>query len=330
MTDRRLSIIEQRIAWTRFERVTDKTVLTAMARWFCWRADGRNVRFTVTELARKADVSKRSTERALERLEADWWIEVTARRHRQPTTYRIVTERLATSDPEGPALTASVADNVTASPPEWRTNDGLVRQSGGQDPEWRTRNGPDFEKVADQRSEGEVRTERSIGTPSSSEEVRQSGGQSGRPEHPDVTAFLAWATVTYPQHAQGAHLVVDRDRDGHLVHGLLEHYPLDHLEAMAVLCWTIETDGDATSHATWIAKSDRSLRVLRHKAAFLDRVVVGAQQLSLGPLLERPLSEREIREASHFRTHVYNGCPHDTPHDWRTCIQEIAYARRVG
>lgn len=326
MTDRRLSILEQRIAWTRFERVTDKTVLTAMARWFCWRADGTQIRFTVAQLVARSGVPRRSVERALERLEADWWIEVTARLNRRPTTYRIVVQRLATADPD----TLRVADEHEDHPPEWRSTEAFDRQSGGRPEEWRSKNGPDFEKVADQRSEAEVRTDRSERT-ASSEEVRHSGGRSGgRPEHPDVPRFLAWASVTYPAHAHGAHLVVDRDRDGHLIHGLLEHYPLEHLEAMAALCWTIETDGDPTSHATWIAKSDRSLRVLRHKAAFLDRVVVGAQQLSLGPLLERPLSEHEIREATYFRTHVYNGCPHDTTHDWRECVRAIALARRVG
>jgi len=331
---RQVTDIERRIAWTRFDRATDKTVMLAMARWFCWRGDGRQVRFTVTELARKAGVPKRSTERALERLEADWWIEITARTHRRPTTYRIVLERLATRDPEEPTLTATVADSATCCPPEWRTNDVVDRQSGGQDPEWRTRNGPDFEKVADQRSEEEVRTERSIRTPSSSEEVRHSGGQrGGRPEHPDVPAFLAWAIATYPQHASGAHLVLDRDRDGHLVSGLLEHYPVDRLQAMTVTCWTIEADRDPLSHASWIARSDRSLRVLRHKAAFLERVVVGAQQLTLGPMTEH-FTASELAAARLVRTNVYNGCPHEPrcagPDSYASCVREIAWLQKYG
>lgn len=322
---RPLSIIEQRIEWTRLERATDKTVLKAIARWFAYRPDGTHIRFTVATLAAKSGVPKRSVERALDRLEADWYLEITTRAHRRPTTYRIVLERLATSDPDA----LKVADPACASPPEWRTNGGFDRQSGGQESEWRTRNGPDFEKVADQRSEEEVRTNTSTGTPPPAEEVRQSGGQH-RPEHPDVPRFLAWAIETYPQHAHGAHLVLHRERDGHLVHGLLEHYPLERLQAMTVQCWTLEADSDPMSHASWIARSDRSLRVLRHKAAFLERLAVGAQQLTLGPLMERPLSQREVQDATYALTHVYGRCPHEPRHTQFTdCVREIALARRV-
>jgi len=144
-----------------------------------------------------------------------------------------------------------------------------------------------------------------------------------------VPRFLAWAFVTYPQHAAGAHFVVDRDRDRYLVHGLLAHYPLERLQAMAVQCWTLEADGDPTSHATWIAKSDRSLRVLRHKAAFLDRVVVGAQQLTLPPMVT--FTAQELAEAKRALTFVYGRCPHDPQHDdWHACVREIALRRRVG
>jgi hypothetical protein len=315
---RRLSILEQRIVWTRFERQTDKDVLRAMARWFCWRADGTCRSFYVPELSHKAGVALRSTERALERLEADWWIDVLARRHRHPTMYRIHVARLATADPE--ALSATLADRSD-----------FDRHSGGQDDEWRTRNGPDSEKVADQSTEEEVRTE--IRTPAADRTlVRQSGGQPGgqRPEHPDVAAFLEWAVATYPLHAHGAHLVVDRERDGHLVHGLLEHYPLERLQAMTVRGWTIEADGDPTSHASWIARSDRSLRVIRHKAAFLERVVVGAQQLTFGALEPVKLTAREIQEAKEIH-HRWGYCRHEEPHDnWKDCVRAIALARHIG
>lgn len=325
---RQLSAIEQRIQWTHFTRQTDKDVLMAMARWFCWRADGRQVRFKVKELARKAGVSKRSTERALERLEAAWWIDVTLRRQgsRQPTTYRLVLERLATVDPE--ALTpARVADEGARHPPEWRMNEGHIRHFGGCTTATVAKTLNDFEKVADQSTEEAVRTERSVPA-ASSEDIRHSGGC--RPEHPDVPAFLAWAVVTYPEHAHGAHLVLDRDRDGHLVSGLLEHYPLERLQAMTVVCWTIEADRDLTSQASWIARSDRSLRVLRHKAAFLERVVVGAQQLTLGPV-DDGFSRDEIKDAERALIFVYGRCPHEPVHTThKECVREIALARRVG
>jgi hypothetical protein len=316
--------LAQRVEWTHgFRCATDKAVLKAMARWFAWRADGTNVRFTVAELARKAGVPKRSTERALERLEADWRIEVTARRRgsRRPTTYRIVGERLASADPD--ALQA--VDNRQSGGCQ-RPTTATVADEVADEPPWRMKNAPDFDKVADQRSAAEVRTDTCTRTPSS-EEVRQSGGRSGgRPEHPDVPAFLAWARATYPQHTHGAHLVLDRDRDGHLVHGLLEHYPLARLQAMTVLCWTIEGDGDPQSHASWIAKGDRSLRVLKHKAAFLERVVVGAQQLGF------VFSARELEEAQALRSRAWGGrCGHDpTCESPRQCVRTIALKRRLA
>jgi len=347
---RQLSTIEQRIVWTRFRRQTDKDVLLAMARWFCWRADGTTRPFTVKELARKANVPKRSTERALERLEADWRIEVTVPRvrgSRRPTAYRIVVELLASADSDGlhqvetstatvaderGPTTARVADETPPHPPLWRMNE-----------KWRTKNRPDFEEVADdgslststyleERSGEVVVADLSTRTSSTTcDDIRHCGGRSGgRPEHPDVSAFLAWAAVTYPQHARGAHLELEGHRRRYVVHGLLEHYGRERLEQMAVVCWTIESDGNPESHATWIAQSDRSVFVLKHKAAFLERVVVGAQQLNFGPMVK--LSEREIAEAKDIRNRAYGGyCPHDpTCEDWKECVRTIALGRRVG
>ncbi len=137
--------------------------------------------------------------------------------------------------------------------------------------------------------------------------------------------------MTYPQHAKGARLEIEGHRRRYVVHGLLERYGRERLEQMAVLCWTIEADGDPESHATWIAtKSDRSLYVLKHKAAFLERVVVGAQQLNFGPMVK--LSEREITEAKDIRNRAYGGrCPHDpTCADWKECVREIALARHIS
>jgi hypothetical protein len=322
-----LTILEQRIGWTPLRRHTDKAVLSAMARWFCWRGDGTHVRFTVAQLAVRSGIPQRSVERALERLEADWWIEVTARTpgSRQPTTYRIVIERLATTDPD--ALTpARVADDEADHPPEWRTNGSITRHNGGRETNGDTETLKDFEKVADLSTGEEVRTDPC--TPDPRTLVRQSGG---RPEHPDVAAFLSWAIATYPEHAHGARLVLDRERDGHLVHGLLEHYPLARLQAMTVTCWTLEADRDPASHASWIARSDRSLRVLRHKAAFLERVVVGAQQLTFGALEPMTFSYQEIKDAERRLVYVYGRCPHEPPcAKTRDCVREIARARRAG
>ena len=143
-----------------------------------------------------------------------------------------------------------------------------------------------------------------------------------------MAAFLAWARVTYPQHANGAQLELDGDRRRYVVHRLLEQYGRPRLDEMALACWTIEADADPASHASWIARSDRSLYVLKHKAAFLERVVVGAQQLNLGPMVT--LSERELADAREIRL-GQGGCRHDPPHDnWKECVRAIALARHIG
>ncbi len=273
--------LAQRVDWTGgFRCATDQAVLKAMARWFCYRADGTCRPFTVPQLAAKAGVPKRSADRGLARLAEDWRIEVLARipGSRQPTRYRIVVARLATEDPDALNLSgscATVARDRDLRAPQWRVNtdgsDGNIKN---------------FEEVARSSTEEEVRTERSerTATPSTG----------ARPEHADVARFLDWARITYPEHAKGAQFEMVDDRRRYVVHVLLEHYGLERLQAMAVVCWTIQADGDPASHATWIAHSDRSLYVLKHKAPFLDRVVVGAQQLELGPLTPDARPERVV------------------------------------
>jgi hypothetical protein len=137
------SIIEQRIEWTRgFRTATDKTVLKALARWWAYRADGSHVQpSSVEDLAAKSGVAKRSTERALQRLLDGRWIAVTDYGNRQPTTYQIMLDRLATSDPEALHSAATVADETV-----------FDRQSGGRSGGRTCENAPDFDKVADELS----------------------------------------------------------------------------------------------------------------------------------------------------------------------------------
>jgi hypothetical protein len=307
--------LAQRVEWTTgFSSATDKAVLKALARWFAWRPDGTNVRpSSIAALAGKSGVPRRSVDRALRRLVDRGWLEVTTRRHRGTATYRICLKRLATEDPE--SLRATVAHKN-----EVARHSGV--QSGAQEVGGAQENGPDFDEVAHTyRSEAEVQI------PAADPVLaRHSGAQ--------IAQFLAWWRVTYPLHNGGALPTADAGAAAVVQQLLDDGRTIDRLQAMAIVLWSVEADADPASHQSWIARSDRSLRVLRHKAQFLDRAVVVPEQLTLGPMEERPLTARELDDAKQIRARVHGGCPHEPRCSGKTayldCVRAIALARRVG
>lgn len=333
-----LSALEQRIAWTRGLRETDKAVLTALARWFAWRSDGANLRPSIHALVTKSGVPKRSVDRALRRLEARGWIEVTDRCHRGPTTYRICVERLAEKDPDAMNLVESHAELSPPCAPEWRAKPSFERHSGAQDESGAQENAPEIAKVARKTSAAVVRTavlstSTDLIDPPAAVLERHSGAQDA-----DVAPLVAWLATTHPTYHDGAALTLGRD-DTRLLREVLQGRTLERVQAMTILLWTITADANPRSHRSWIAGTDRSLRVLRHKAAFLDRMVAGlvpTQQLTLGPLIETvdepSLSREEIQSARliHVRQ---GGCPHTPEHtreEWHDCVRQIALARKVS
>jgi len=274
------SIIEQRVEWTRFRRQTDKDVLKALARWWAWRSDGTHVRpSSVDALAAKSGIPKRSVTRALRRLIDEGWLQVETSRHRQTTTYRIVLDRLAAEDAEHAAL---VVDHTTPLSARVALKTKLERQSGAQDKSGAQGIRPDLNKVAlPYRSEEEVGEEICPSTTSTVRE-RQSGAQDAA-----VVTFATWWTATYPQHNKGALNAIDATHDGAVIRELLVDYPLDRLQAMTLQLWQLIADGNAQSDQSWIARTNRGLRVLRRKAAFLDLTLRAPQQLTFGPMGER-------------------------------------------
>lgn len=112
----RLSIVERIALTTGFRTSSDSRVLAALAS-FAHFETGCNAHPNIDHLrARVPDLTKRTVERCLVRLEADGWIEG-RHQHRRPTNYRICLERLATS-----ATMAKVVDAPSL----------LNRQSVGQ------------------------------------------------------------------------------------------------------------------------------------------------------------------------------------------------------
>jgi hypothetical protein len=315
----------QRVTWTRgFRCQTDKDVLTALVRWFCFRPDGSNIRPSVAKLAEKSQVPIRSVERALSRLVEDPapFLMATARPHRRPAVYCLNLDRLATEDPEHLKLAASLPARVAV-------KNQLDRHSGGQNAEWRSRNRPDFDEVAAQYG-----TEEEDLYASTSSMDRQSGGQNTpSTADPRIAEFLAWWRETYPLHNDGAQSRA-ADKDETIVADLLDIYPLDRLQAMSLYLWQVTSDGRHFSDRWWIAEvvTERSLRVLRHKAGYLDKAsrlgAPGATQLHLDARPQIVFSDREIRDAEQWRRNVMM-CPHDPPCEgFRQCVLEFAYQRR--
>lgn len=81
--------------------------------------------------------------------------------------------------------------------------------------------------------------------------------------------FLDWWLRTYPEHNGGARTTLDLERDGPLIAALLQDRPVDRLQAMALVLWTITEREDQ-----FIFDSDRSLKMLRHAGDRLDRYAV--------------------------------------------------------
>ncbi len=90
-----------------------------------------------------------------------------------------------------------------------------------------------------------------------------------------VLEFLTWWMATFPQFNGGAVYSLDRTRDEPIVRALLHGRSVDLLQAMAVLLWTITSDGVHGSSRWWIAEecTDRGLFALRHKANYLAQEV---------------------------------------------------------
>lgn len=85
-----------------------------------------------------------------------------------------------------------------------------------------------------------------------------------------AAGFLSWWKTTKPQYDPGRPPTTEPDRGLlQVITSLLEMHTFEQLQAMAKLTWAIPSlKGDA--HAAWIAKSDRSLRVMQHKETYLS------------------------------------------------------------
>jgi len=84
----------------------------------------------------------------------------------------------------------------------------------------------------------------------------------------EVLAFLEWWTTAYALYNHGAHTNIDLEDDATIVAELLDRRTFARLQLMAIVLWRI-----TARESQWIADSDRGLRVLRHKADWLDQYV---------------------------------------------------------
>jgi hypothetical protein len=130
-----------------------------------------------------------------------------------------------------------------------------------------------------------------------------------------VDRFVDWVRATYPEHNGDAPASI-RDCDRRAASDLLgAGYSEELLRAMAIEEWATTSDGIVRSDRSYIAESDRSIRVLQHKAAYLAQQVRGRGQATPrgGLSTGRP-----------------NGCPHTPPCvDEGTCTSRRFAAQRA-
>jgi len=138
MTGRDYASVPERITWTTGFRVpTDKLVLGALSTFANFKT-GEGARMSIDALTMRANLPRRTVERALGRLESDEWI-TAVRRHRHATTYNICVARLAENwvgakvvrdlSATGGGQTASPTPDLSA------TGDHLTAMGGGQNPD---------------------------------------------------------------------------------------------------------------------------------------------------------------------------------------------------
>lgn len=127
------------------------------------------------------------------------------------------------------------------------------------------------------RSKKGAKRPRSVRT-ASSRDVRTQKTTTAATEKPAAAAlyvsaleYLDWFSATYPTHRGEAQVTVDVEADGPIVVELLTNptRTVDRLKAMTLAMWTITPEEDP-----WLARAeDRGLRLLRHTADRLDRIV---------------------------------------------------------
>jgi hypothetical protein len=95
--DRSYASVPERITWTTgFRLPVDKVVLGALSTFANFET-GKGARVRVNKLAARAELKKRTVQRALHRLEADGWIVAVRRQHKGATAWDIQVDRLATT-----------------------------------------------------------------------------------------------------------------------------------------------------------------------------------------------------------------------------------------
>jgi DNA-binding transcriptional ArsR family regulator len=102
--------------------------------------------------------------------------------------------------------------------------------------------------------------------PFSSSEVVRTEEDNNNHHHPRTKDFDVWWWESFPIYNNGAHSDLPPEIAYPIINGLLETRSLARLQQMAILMWLVTP----LEHA-WIAThTDRSLRVLKHAADWLD------------------------------------------------------------
>jgi len=177
------SVLERIGATSGFRVWTDKHVLLKLAEFANFKT-GEGARPSTDTLVKEAHLPKRTIERALQRLEADGWIAVTARQHRRPTTYRICVDQLATGRWGAKATEPLAATGVGYNPTDLQslsaTGDALAATDGGQNGLLSATGGGPSPVRTDPLSDPQARARRDDVTPKANSPTKNEGAKPER------------------------------------------------------------------------------------------------------------------------------------------------------
>lgn len=130
---------------------------------------------------------------------------------------------------------------------------------------------PDLEEVDVPTSSDESVDVEENGSPQTQREILLD--TVGYHDQHQADRFCEWWTTNYPKHNDGTlNVVRECDWEAAVTFFCLD-VTEEQLREMAVACWAVESDSRANSDRSYIAQSDRSIRVMLQKTTFLQEEV---------------------------------------------------------
>jgi len=301
--------IAERIAWTSGRLWSAGTkVLLALASCGDWNT-GQRCHPSVETIVTRSGLSRATVTRTLKRLRDEGWIIRRTWRRRHATTYDICVDRLAT----GPLKAQQV--NMTITPPELEAQNEpsmkLEAQNEPQPPKLEAQNEP---PISLSGSDLHVHTD-----------TRAREDAATQPELAPLVGSVPWKRCLHP-HAHGWCGRVCVPKGLHFE--LLDKLDTQPGESRSAKVGRLVAWYAATMHAIPPEQPIGEAPYPFWRAAFAQWVAPAAAVPTADSIR---LTRRDLDEARHMRTHVYNGCPHDPRcASYGDCLQAIAEYLKYG